>query len=110
MALEEKLFLRQRRCGYWPVEKPPGYRRKKHSSPERATDQSLDPASFQCANPNCILFRWFLHRLISAVPPGQRPERLFLEFITDDAIRDPRPSIFDLLSIFDLVYYIGGSV
>jgi len=36
--------------------------------------------------------------------------RLRIEDRTDDAILDPRPSIFDLLSIFDMVYYIGGSV
>src|SRR5262245_17442255 len=36
------------------------------------------PAPFQGANSNCIRYRWFLHRLISAVPPGQRPETLSL--------------------------------
>jgi hypothetical protein len=30
--------------------------------------------------------------------------------MTRSSILDPRSSIFHLLSIFDLVYYIGGSV
>src|SRR5262245_13174287 len=37
------------------------------------------PSPFQGADSHCIRRRWFLHRLISAVPPGRKTEKLFLE-------------------------------
>jgi hypothetical protein len=60
-------------------EQPPGLDAKNSSSPERATDWGFGPAPFQGAESNCIKYRWLLHRLISAVPPGRKIERLLLE-------------------------------
>ena len=37
------------------------------------------PAPFQGADSHRIRRRWFLHRLISAVPPERKTEGLFLE-------------------------------
>lgn len=39
-------------------------------NPERAAERSSGPASFQGAYSHRIQYRWFYHRLISAVPPG----------------------------------------
>jgi len=36
-------------------------------------------APFQGADSHCVRRRWFLHRLISDVPPGRKTEKLFLE-------------------------------
>jgi len=37
------------------------------------------PAPLQGADSHRIRRRWFLHRLISAIPPGRKTEGLFLE-------------------------------